>query len=325
MGDFPALFYILDDASRGAALRWNSVALAYVPIQVLPAMRLRHISTLLLLTTGFCASAADYPLARVITNPGPEYADTARSWQGIPGIERASNGRLWSTWYTGDVGEGAIGNYAMVATSDDEGRKWSKPTAIQGPKGTRIGDPLPWIDPKGRLWVFYTQLTEKTDTTPTLRATFAIRCDDPQQAAPRWTTPFVVAEDGILFGKPIIRTDGAWVAPFFVTGNPPWSDQVAGRETGTLISTNDGATWKWLGGTSIPESLRNFSEATLAQRKDGSLFMVIRTSVGLYQSVSKDGGNAWDEATPLPCSVKGRSSLAFMWYLNSVAFILFYV
>jgi hypothetical protein len=41
---------------------------------------------------------ADYPVAKVLTNPGAEYADTLRSWQGIPGIERASNGRLWVTW-----------------------------------------------------------------------------------------------------------------------------------------------------------------------------------------------------------------------------------
>src|SRR4051812_23501873 len=106
---------------------------------------------------GTCTlTAAQLPTASVITSPGPEYGDTTRSWQGIPGIERAPQGRLWSTWYTGDVGEGAIGNYAMVATSGDDGKKWSKPLAIQGPKGTRIGDPLPWVDPKGRLWVFYT-------------------------------------------------------------------------------------------------------------------------------------------------------------------------
>src|SRR5688572_30377805 len=153
-----------------------------------------------------CAiNAAELPLAQVIVNPGAEYADTARSWQGIPGVEHAENGRLWVTWYTGDVGEGAIGNYAMVATSGDEGGKWSKPLVIQGPKGTRLGDPLPWIDPKGRLWIFYAQFTEKTETTPIQRGTFAIRTDDPQNAAPKWSAPILIADDGILFGKPITR------------------------------------------------------------------------------------------------------------------------
>jgi hypothetical protein len=268
--------------------------------------------------------AASYPVASVITSPSAEYADTARSWQGIPGIERAANGRLWATWYTGDVGEGAMGNYAMVANASDVGQKWSKPIAIQGPKGTRIGDPLPWIDPKGRLWVFYTQLTEKTETTPLLRATCAIRTDDPGSATPQWSEPFLVATDGILFGKPIIRRDGAWIAPFFVTGKPMWADKVAGKETGTLISTDEGVTWTWLGGTSVPKELLNFSEATLAQRKDGSLWQVIRTSVGLYQSSSMNGGRTWSAATPMPGFDKGPSTRACLSKLASGVYVLIY-
>lgn len=269
--------------------------------------------------------AAEAPTATVILSPGAEFADTARSWQGIPGIERASNGRLWATWYTGDVGEGAMGNYAMVSTCADVGEKWSKPTVILGPQGTRIGDPLPWIDPKGRLWVFYTQFTGKTDTLPNMRATCAIRTDDPTSATPKWSAPFVVATDGILFGKPIIRkSDGAWIAPFFVNGTPPWKDAVAGKETGTLISSDEGTSWQWLGGTTVPENLRNFSEATLAERKDGSLLMVIRTSAGLCESTSADGGRTWSEAKPMPGFEKGPATRACMMKLASGALMLVY-
>jgi|GEM_PF-227169 len=277
-----------------------------------------------LLLAASVASAADFPIAKVITSPGPDYDETKRSWQGIPGIERAGNGRLWSTWYTGDIGEGAIGNYAMSATCADVGQKWSKPIAIQGPAGTRIGDPLPWIDPKGRLWIFYAQYSQKTEAAPSTRATFAIRADDPGNAAPQWSEPFVVVTDGILFGKPIIRNDGAWVAPFFVNGKPAWSDAMAGNETGTVISTDEGASWKWLGGTHVPKDLLNFSEATIAQRKDGSLWMVIRTLVGLVESTSTDGGLTWSEVQPLPGFEKGPSTRACMRRLASGAFMLVY-
>ncbi|MES2738206.1 MAG: sialate O-acetylesterase [Verrucomicrobiota bacterium] len=258
------------------------------------------------------------PQATVILAPGPDYSETARVWQGIPGIERAPKGRLWSTWYSGDEGEGAIGNYALVATSGDEGKHWSKPIVIEGPKGTKIGDPIPWVDPKGRLWVFYNQLTEKTSTSPTLRGTCAIRCDDPDKAAPTWSKPFLVAKDGILFGKPIVRASGGWLAPFFLMGNQ------AGRpETCTLLSSNEGESWEWHGGTSIPETLRNFSEATLAQRKDGSIWMVIRTSQGLYESTSKDEGKTWSEAIAMP-QFEGPSTRACMMKLASGAFLLIY-
>lgn len=284
-------------------------------------MVFRAFSASLLILAGLVSASAQTPAlpeAKVLLTPDASYSDVARVWQGIPGIERAKNGRLWVTWYSGDEGEGAIGNYALVASSGDEGKKWSKPMVIEGPKGTKIGDPVPWIDPKGRLWVFYNQLTQKTETQPTLRATCAIRCDDPTKAAPVWSKPFVVAEDGILFGKPIVRAEGGWLAPFFLMGN------LKGRpDTGTLLSTDDGASWQWHGGTSIPEKLRNFSEATLAQRKDGSLWTVIRTSLGLYESSSKDGGKTWTEAMPLP-QFEGPSTRACMQKLASGAFMLVY-
>lgn len=288
----------------------------------LPSMSFKALTTLAFVTWACLAAAAEHPIAQVLTTPGPEYAEAKRSWQGIPGIERASNGRLWSTWYTGDVGEGAMGNYAMVATAADVGQRWSHPIAIQGPQGTRIGDPLPWMDPHGRLWVFYTQFSEKSATAPSLRGTFAIRADDPTSATPKWTAPFLVLEDGILFGKPIIRqADGAWLAPYFVNGKPAWGD---GHDTGVIISRDDGTTWKWLGGTTVPENLRNFSEATLAQRQNGSVFMVIRTSQGLCESTSSDGGKTWTALQPLAGFEKGPSTRACMRRLNSGAMILIY-
>lgn len=264
------------------------------------------------------AAEVVFPTAQVILKPGEAYADTARSWQGIPGIARAANGRLWATWYSGDEGEGAIGNYALVASSGNDGKNWSKPLVIEGPKGTKIGDPLPWVDPKGRLWIFYNQLTEKTASSPVARATCAIRCDDPDKGEPAWSKPFVVAADGILFGKPLLRKEGGWLAPFFLMGN------LSGRpETGVLLSSDEGESWQWLGGTSIAEELRNFSEATVAQRKDGSIWTVIRTSKGLYESSSADGGKTWSEAAAMP-KFEGPSTRACLTKLNSGAFLLIY-
>ncbi len=291
-----------------------------MPCRLFPAQIILLFSVAGILTL----PAANYPLARILPGPGFEYADENRVWQGIPGIERAANGRLWVTWYSGDEGEGAMGNYVLVSTASGFEKSWSKPLVIVGPAGTRLGDPLPWIDPKGRLWIFWHQLTGKTGTTPLLRGTFAIRTDDPGSATPTWSEPFLVASDGILFGKPIVRADGAWVAPYFINGKPEWSDKVAGKETGTLISTDEGSSWTWLGGCSVPEDLRNFSEATLTQRKNGDLWTVIRTSMGLRESTSTDGGLIWSDPTPLPGFEKGPSTRACMRQLASGAFILVY-
>jgi hypothetical protein len=63
---------------------------------------------LVLLSFGIAAEedpAAQPP--KLNWNPGPEYADSVRMFQGIPSIERAHNGRLWATWYGGGTAEGA--------------------------------------------------------------------------------------------------------------------------------------------------------------------------------------------------------------------------
>ncbi len=259
------------------------------------------------------------PFAKVILNPGADYDDLHRSWQGIPGIERAPKGRLWATWYSGDKSEGDIGNYALVATSGNDGKNWSKPVVvIQGLPGTRIGDPLPWLDPKGRLWIFYAQLSKENKTGPSIQATFAIRTDHPDQAAPEWTPPMLIQENGILFGKPLVRSQGGWLAPFFQSRAAEGA-----KETGVLLSENEGQSWAWLGGTTIAPELRNFSEATIAQRKDASILMVIRTQKGLYESNSADGGQSWSDANPL-FQFAGPATRACLLRLASGAFLLIY-
>ena len=63
---------------------------------------------------------------KVQTQPGQDYAGVSRLWQGIPGLERAPNGRLWVTWYSGGKGEGNE-NYVVLVTSADDGKTWSTP------------------------------------------------------------------------------------------------------------------------------------------------------------------------------------------------------
>lgn len=283
------------------------------------------IEKLTLLLMAAVASGADIPVARIITEPGATYGDSARSWQGIPGIERTKGGRLWVTWYSGEAGEGDMGNYAMAATSGDEGKTWTKPMVIEGSKGTRIGDPLPWIDPKGRLWIFYTQLT-KNSVEPNMRdfkGTIAIRTGDPESERPKWSAPFLVAEGGILFGKPLVRPLGGWLAPFCICGKTPWIAEANGADTGVLLSINEGVSWKWQGGVALPKELWSFSEATIAPRTDGSVWMVIRTTRGLYENASFDEGRTWSDPAPMP-SFAGPVTRAHLRRLASGAFLLIY-
>ncbi len=257
------------------------------------------------------------PQSLIITALGTEAEDNARVWQGIPGIERAPKGRLWSIWYSGAKSEGLPGNYCVVATSGDEGNTWTKPVLlIQGPTPeSSTFDAVPWLDPKGRLWLFYVQSVRDSNGKMKAYGTFAIRTDSPDDAAPKWSEPFLVFSGGRLFGKPILSHSGAWLAPIYIDG------KVVDKETGVLSSTDDGASWTFLGGTSVPKDVRNYSEHTLAQRKNGDLWMIIRTTTGLSESTSTDGGHTW--SAPIPFRA-GPNTRAHVRRLASGAFLLVY-
>ena len=250
-------------------------------------------------------------------SPGAEAEDNARTWQGIPGIERAPNGRLWAIWYSGAQGEGQPGNYCVVATSADDGKAWSKPVLlIKGPTPeSSTFDAVPWLDPKGRLWLFYVQFARDSTGKTKSYGTCAVRTDSPNAAVPTWSAPFVVSNGGRMFGKPIVGAGGEWIAPFTIDGKR------VEKETGVLVSKDEGASWLYPGGTAVPKELFNFSEHTLAQRKKGDLWMIIRTLQGLSESTSGDGGLTW--CAPLLFR-EGPNTRAHLRRLNSGAFLLVY-
>ncbi|MDZ4287226.1 MAG: sialidase family protein, partial [Prosthecobacter sp.] len=63
-------------------------------------------------------------------HPGPEYDDQVRVGNMIIGIDRTLKGRLWACW----VGNGDSPNgFFMLASSDDNGKSWSKPRMVIDP------------------------------------------------------------------------------------------------------------------------------------------------------------------------------------------------
>jgi predicted neuraminidase len=217
--------------------------------------------------------------------PGPEYADSARMFQGIPGIERAANGRLWATWYGGGVTENQH-NYIMLYTSGDDGKTWERALILDpdrdGP--VRAFDPCPWHDPDGKLWLFWAQhITGKSSTTKCL----AITTTDSGNAAAKWSEPRVIC-DGVMMNKPTVASDGRWLLPA-----ASWSSNGSSR---VVVSNNRGVTFTELGAANVPNPKdRNADEHMIVERKDKSLWMLVRTKYGVGESVSTDGGKTWPD------------------------------
>jgi len=223
-------------------------------------------------TWAFAAGGPADPVAGtpppVNQSPGSEYADSVRMFQGIPGIERAANGRLWATWYGGGQGEDRH-NYILLATSQDDGRTWSPPKLVLDPDGdgpVRAFDPCLWHDPQGRLWLSWAQ---RGGSTPEL---FAMHTEQSGEENPQWSRPQWIC-DGIMMNKPTVSADGRWLLPVAM-----WKTDGSAR---VVASTDRGDTWSLIGAANVPRPQdRNCDEPMIVERRDGSLWMLIRTGYG---------------------------------------------
>lgn len=248
--------------------------------------------------------------AEIITHPGPEYQSASRHWQGIPGIERARNGRLWATWYTGGITE-QPGNYVVLVTSDDDGATWTEPMLVVAPPdGCRTYDPCLWHDPLGRLWLFWAQCEGFYDGRA---GVWAIRCDDATSATPVFTAPRRLCH-GIMMNKPTVLSTGEWCLPaaIWVYVPPVRHELDSERFSNCVVSTDGGETWHRRGGADVPE--RAFDEHMIVERRDGSLWMLVRTQSGIGESISTDRGITWSPGRP---ALPGPNSRFFLRRLRS--------
>ncbi|MGZ0654766.1 sialidase family protein [Coraliomargarita sp. W4R53] len=225
-----------------------------------------------------------YVMPLPIFNPGVEYGTNARNYQGVASMERAPGGRLWATWYAGPVWEDRF-NYMLVATSGDDGETWTDVSFVIDPDGAgpkRVADPVLWLDPDGKLWLFFWLNGDG------LSVTMAITTDNPDAASPVWSEPFPLFPD-VMMNKPIVTSKGEWLMPTSKRGHGDDSSQV-------IASTDKGKTWALRGAANVPVERRNFDEAMIVERKDGSLWMLVRTAdYGIGESVSTDDGKTWTE------------------------------
>jgi hypothetical protein len=232
---------------------------------------------------------------RIDLNPGPAYWARMRLWQGIPSVERAPQGRLWVTWYTGGVGEGKGQNHQLLVTSGDDGLTWSKPVAVFDPGrqllGGEGGDPHLWIDPNGKLWWFVHRVMASPGLYP--RTCWGFYTDEPDQPRPTWKGP-VFAGYGYALNKEVVLADGTWLhmSDPFARSDPAAAPEVAAGAHVYKFAGYD-RPFEHVGYSTIRDT--PFTEHMVVQRRDGTLWMLARTRYGIAQSLSTDGGRTWRE------------------------------
>ena len=223
----------------------------------------------------------DFVHPAVNFSPGEESNSEARKYQGIPTIERAPGGRLWAGWYAGPIHEDRF-NYVMAATSGDDGKTWSDLQFVINPDGDgprRASDPCFWLDPTGKLWLFWWMNGRD------LNVTMSITTENPDAENPVWTEPRALFP-GVMINKPIVTQNGEWLMPAAI-----WKQDDSCR---VMVSRDQGRTWALRGAADVPPERRNCDEPMLVERNDGSLWLLVRTTGhGIGESVSTDNGHTW--------------------------------
>jgi predicted neuraminidase len=237
----------------------------------------------------------------------------SRAWQGIPGIEREPDGRLWVVFFSGGPQEPHEDNCILITTSTDDGDSWSDPRVIiERPGARRCFDPALWHDPQGRLWLFYNEahLGEGEHSLWTITAAGSPRSD----AA--WSVPRRIEVDApyaFRLNKPTVLRDGRWLLPVTWARTRPGRWFAQDQLQGVAISDDVGVTWRLRGAVESPAwALENM----LVERNDGSVWMLIRTGAGvIWQSHSTDGGETWSPGQPT--NIANPGSRFFVRSLNS--------
>ena len=104
--------------------------------------------------------------------------------------------------------------------------------------------------------------------------------------------------DGVMMNKPTVLSGGAWLFPCAVwTCMEPGEDHpetASARCSGAVVTADRGASFALLGGADVPN--RHFDEHSIVERRDGSLWMLVRRWDGIGQAFSHDGGRTWTDA-----------------------------
>jgi predicted neuraminidase len=237
--------------------------------------------------------AKEMAAAPVHIPAGQEYAEEVRQFQGVPGIERTTRGRLFATWYGGGAGE-CEKNLILLALSNDDGATWDQSVLAVDPEGeVRAFDPVLWIDPLGRLWLFWSQAWQGTGGWV---GVWAVRCDEPDASELTWTEPKRLC-NGIMMNKPTVYGD-EWFLPTSIWKKSPVIDALKTEQhSNVVVSADKGETWQLRGSVDVP--LSDCDENMLVERRDGSLWMLVRTTYGIGETFSRNGGRSWSPGMPV--------------------------
>lgn len=256
------------------------------------------------LETDVLRAIADLALVPPVidTDPLPEFDYDRLDYGMTPAVTRTPGGRLWNLWFAGEDGPSA---FLLANISDDDGETWSKPLlAVNGqaperfPVARSIVMGHIWCDPLGILHLFFSQSMLHFDGRA---STWESVCENPDDDVPVWSKPRWIWHGGV-HNKPIVTSKGEWLLPLdleidgYGCYQGVFSELDPVRGMHVFASTDQGKSWRPRG-FAVPraEGVSHYAEHMIVERSDRSLWMLIRTNMGLMESYSLDDGRNWSE------------------------------
>ncbi|WP_068140166.1 sialidase family protein [Roseimaritima ulvae] len=225
----------------------------------------------------------------VVAAGKPLHATDNRAFQGIPSLAIAPNGRLWATWYAGKTPAEDHNNYVVLSTSSDGGASWQEVLIVDPDEGgpVRAYDPELWMAPDGKLRLVWAQAIGHEGT---IAGVWFLDISNPNESEPKYDPPRRIT-DGIMMCKPLVLSSGEWILPASTWRQTDNSARL-------IRSADQGKTWSLWGSCNVPQKDRAFDEHMIVERTDGKLWLLARTTYGIGESVSNDGGKTWPQLSP---------------------------
>lgn len=252
---------------------------------------------MLLTTFAFCLNAICGPVVF-------EGADVCEATS----LESVGGGKLYLSVLSGEYG-GKSELHILV--SSNSGKSFSEPVLTLKQETLSVSNGILWKDSKGVLWLFYTETMGYFDGKGTLKA---IRCTNPTDSAPQWSSPVELGY-GVCTGRPV-ETDGRIVLPFalwsrsLVSAWPnlygnlrrnedkgQYTELDAYRGAGVYVSDNSGEQWTCCPSVvKVPSKVAGrYPDPQLFACADGGIMMLLRSNATgeAYKSYSYDKGETW--------------------------------
>ncbi len=140
---------------------------------------------------------------------------------------------------------------------------------------------------------------------------WAIITENPDAENPEWSKPHRYAH-GVMLNKPVVLSTGEWMFP--VTNWARWGSKDE-NSAEVFVSTDKGRTWTLRGQVNVPKEVKNADEHQVIERKNGDLWMLVRTRYGIGESVSDDNGKTWSALSP--SGIQHATTRFFIRRLNS--------